>query len=200
MQEWWSNIPAFEKVFWYFAIPFTVLFSIQTLLTFLGITGDGLDVDDGGVGDGLDFDSDDPSGLDAGSSFPIFTVRNFIIFFTVFGWTGIAASNSGMGSTSTLILSLVLGAIVMFLVAGLFYFMSRMTESGNISIHNAIGNIGQVYIPIPGKRAGTGKVQIQIQGSIREIDAVTDDNKLATGTTIEVVDVVSNQILLVKKL
>lgn len=200
LQEWWSNIPAFEKVFWYFAIPFSVLFSIQTVLTFLGMTGDGFDVDDGGVsGDGLDFDGDDSSGFDTEGSFPIFTVRNFIIFFTIFGWTGIAASNSGMGSAGTLILAIVLAATVMFLVAGIFYFMSRMTESGNINIANAIGNIGEVYIPIPAKRAGTGKIQMQIQGAIREIDAVTDDNKLSTGMAVKVVGVINNQVLLVEK-
>ncbi len=186
MQEWWNSIPAFEKIFWYFAIPFTALLSIQTVLTFMGITSDGFDFDDGG------FDTD--------AGFPIFTIKNFIIFFTVFGWTGIAASNSGMSNIAILILAVLLSTIVMFLVAGIFYFMSRMTQSGNINLQNAVGNVGEVYIPIPGKRTGTGKIQIQIQGAVREIDAITDDGKLATGTTVKVLEVINNQILLVDKI
>ncbi len=201
MTEWWSNISVFEKVFWYFAIPFSTLFTIQTILTFVGMGGDGdIDIDDGSsIGDNMDFDGDD-SGLEAGGTFPIFTIRNFIIFFTVFGWTGIALLNSGVSNTVTVILSVLLGLVVMFIVAGIFYFMSHMTGSGNINIRNAIGNIGEVYLTIPPKRTGTGKVQMKIQGAIREINVMTDDNKkIPTGESVRVVNVINDSVLLVER-
>ncbi|WP_202708197.1 hypothetical protein [Sporosalibacterium faouarense] len=199
MSEWWSNIPAFERIFWYFAIPFTVLFSIQAILTLLGVGGGGeFDVDDGsGMGD---FDGDDGGGFQDGGSFPVFTIKNFIIFFTVFGWTGIAATNSGLNNVVTVILAVLLGLIVMFIVAGIFYFMSRMTESGNISLRNAVNNYGEVYLTIPGKRSGMGKVQMKIQGSIREVDAMTDDNKISTGSTVKIIDIINDSILLVERI
>lgn len=202
MAEWWSNIPQFERIFWYFAVPFTVLFTIQTILTFLGILGSGdFDVDDGSsIGDNIGLDGDDGGILEGGGSFPIFTIRNFIIFFTVFGWTGIAATNSGLGNLVSIILAVLLGLAVMFIVAGLFYFMSRMTESGNISLKNAVNGYGEVYLTIPSKRSGTGKIHIKVQGALREIDAMTDESKIPTGATIKVVGVINESILLVERI
>lgn len=188
MGDWWNNIPTFEKIFWYFAIPFTVVFIIQTILTFIGM-GDDVDIGEGD-GDLLD-------GVD--SSFPIFTVRNFIIFFTVFGWTGIAATNGGLSKGTTVVLAVLLGLIVMFIVAGIFYFMSRLVESGNIDLNNAVNCVGEVYLTIPGKRAGMGKIQIEFQGGVREINAVTDGKTLHTGEMVKVVKVLENHVLLVEK-
>ncbi|WP_120170392.1 NfeD family protein [Thermohalobacter berrensis] len=181
--DWWNGITGFEKIFWYFAIPFSLAFIVQVVLTFMGMDGD-VDVFDAF----LDFDS-----------FPLFTVRNFIIFFTVFGWTGIAAINAGFSKTVTLILAIFLALILMLIVAGTFYFMNRLTESGNMDLTNAINRIGEVYIKIPANRKGRGKVHIEIQGSLREIEAVTDGEELKSGEMVKVVKVLNDQLLLVEK-
>lgn len=194
MESWWNSIPSFERVFWCFAIPFSVVFVIQLILTFSGMGGDG-DMDmDGDVGD-ADMDAD---GLD--SPFHFFTVRNFIIFFTVFGWTGITLYRSGASEAVTVIISVLLGLIVMLIVASLFYLVNRLAESGNVDIHNAKGAIGEVYIPIPAKKSGTGKIHITFQGSLREINAMTKGEMLPTGTVVKVVDILEGHILLVEKL
>lgn len=190
MREWFISITSFEKVFWYFAIPFSVVFIIQTILAFLGI---------GFEGD-VDGDLDSSGDFADGGGFPIFTVRNFIIFFTVFGWTGITSINSGVSNGVTLILAIGLGLVVMFIVGGIFYFMANMTESGNVNINNAINKVGEVYLTIPMKRSGTGKVQIIIQGTVREIDAITDDEMIKSGEKVKVVDVIENTVLLVKRI
>lgn len=192
MAEWWSNIPAFEKVFWYFAIPFTVVFFIQLLVTFIGMG------DDGDFEFGDEVDAEGASG--GQSTFNLFTVRNFIIFFTIFGWTGIAAANAGLNKGFSLILAIMLGLIVMAIVAGIFYSMTRLTESGNVEMKNAINGIGEVYLTIPGKRNGIGKVQMNLQGSLRELDAMTDGETLASGSMVRVIDILNNQLLLVEKI
>lgn len=94
--EWINNVLDLQKIYWYLAIPFTVLFTIQLISTLLGLGGedgaDGIDASDSfeeGVGD--------EGSSDGGSAFQLFTTRNFIIFFTVFGWSGIAFSNMGVG-------------------------------------------------------------------------------------------------------
>ena len=192
MAEWWSNIPAFEKVFWYFAIPFSVVFLIQLLVTFVGMG------DDGDFEFGDDIDSDGDSG--GQSTFNLFTVRNFIIFFTIFGWTGIAAANAGLNKGFSLILAIILGLIVMAIVAGIFYSMTKLTESGNVEMKNAINGVGEVYLTIPGKRNGIGKVQMNLQGSLRELDSMTDGETLASGSMVRVIDILNNQLLLVEKI
>jgi len=37
---WWQGMSILEKIYWFLAIPFSVLFVVQTFLTFIG--GDGI--------------------------------------------------------------------------------------------------------------------------------------------------------------
>ncbi len=189
MSEWWNNIPAFERIFWYFAIPFTVVFSFQLILTFIG-----LDWHDGGL-DNTDINHE----ADFIAGFRLFTLRNFIIFFTGFGWAGIFAVHAGFNQVTSTLIAFLVGLFLMFAVAGMFFLMTKLTESGNITLSNAQNAFGKVYLPIPANRSGTGQVQITIQGSIREIDAMTDGETLPTGTPIKVTEVVNDEVLVVKK-
>lgn len=79
--------------------------------------------------------------------------------------------------------------------------MGKLTENGNFNINNSIDKICDTYLPIPAARKGMGKVQINVQGNVREIDAVTDEETdIKTGTIVQVTEVINNQILLVKTL
>lgn len=186
MADWWQAIPAFEKIFWYFAIPFTIILSIQLILTFIGV-----DFHDG--------DTDFHDGDDFLTGFRLFTLRNFIIFFTGFGWAGIFAVNAGFSMILTVFFAFLIGLILMFMVALLFYLVTKLTQTSNISLTNAMNTVGRVYLPIPGKRSGIGQVQLTVQGSIREVQAVTDDDNLPTGTPVTVTEVLNDEILVVKK-
>ena len=65
---------------------------------------------------------------------------------------------------------------------------------------NAVNGIGEVYLNIPAERGGMGKVSIKVQGSLRELEAMTDDNEdLMRGSVVQVVDVINEHILLVSK-
>lgn len=194
MAAWWGSISAFQRFFWCFAIPFSLIFLIQTLMTFLGLGG-GEDVDIPDDPQGID----DIQGGEGHSGFILFTFQNIVVFFTVFGWAGIFGIHAGFSEVVTSFLAFLMGLIVMFIVAGLYFMMSRLTESGNISLTNAVGAIGTVYLPIPHRRSGSGQVQLSIQGSIREIEAMTDGEPLPTGTLVQVTTQVNNQIVLVKR-
>ena len=83
-------------------------------------------------------------------------------------------------------------------MASIMYFMGKLVEDGTLKIKNALGKSGSVYLPIPAKRAGMGKVQIQVQG-FQTLDAVTDnETDIPTGAIVEVVEILNNQILIVK--
>jgi len=78
--------------------------------------------------------------------------------------------------------------------------MSKLSQSGTLRINNAIGVIGEVYLPVGEKRSSIGKIQIKVQGSLRELEAITDsETVLKTSTIIKVVDVISAELLLVEK-
>jgi hypothetical protein len=192
MTQWWENLPAFERIFWYFAIPFTLVFSMQLVLTFMGSNGHDSAID-GHDSFEINHDADFLAG------FRLFTLRNFIIFFTGFGWAGIFAVHAGFNQFFSVFFAFLTGLILMFTVAGMFYLMTKLTQSGNISLTNAMNASGRVYLLIPGRRSGLGQVQLSVQGSVREVEAMTDEEPIPTGTPVTVTEVVNDEILIVKK-
>ena len=188
----WSQVGMFEQVFWIITIPATVIFLILLVLTMFG--GD-TDTD-------VDVDTDIDSDIASGDSIPFqfISLKNIIAFFTVFGWSGIGFINAGVASWLVILLATICGLLMMVLMATLFYFMSRLAESGTLKMKNAVGKLGEVYLKIPAKRGGMGKVQLNVQGSLRTLDAITDDlENIPTSSIIQVLDVIDDQILLVKK-
>ncbi|MBN2521221.1 MAG: hypothetical protein JXB17_11985, partial [Bacteroidales bacterium] len=189
MSTWWASLPLIAKIYWCIALPASVLFIIQMILTFIGGDVDGMDADG---------HADVSIEHDTGIEFQFITLKNLIAFFTIFGWAGIVCSGSGLGIGKTVVISTISGLIMMLIMASIVYAMGKLTDSGTLSLANAIGKIGTVYLPIPANRNGLGKVQIKVQG-FQTLDAMTDhDEEIKTGTIIEVSDIIDNEILLVK--
>lgn len=198
METWWNSISSFEQIFWYIAIPFSIILLIQMILTFAGISGSSSDV---GVESHDGTIASEHHNGDMGQPFQFFTLRNFIAFFTIFGWTGIACLNSGLSSVMTVVLSVISGLVAMLIISLLFYFITKLAESGNSNIRNAIGKTGKVYIPVRANSSNTGKIQISFDNSLREINAITKDNEdLPTGTIIKVIDLVDESTVVVQKM
>ena len=189
--EWFTNLEWFDKIFWIVAIIGSGLFLIMVAVTF--ITG-GADAD-------IDGDFGGDTGFDTDGGFSFFTIKNLIAFFTIFGWSGIAAIENDLSKTWVIVIATFCGLVMMFIMAGLFYLISKLHDSGTLEIKNAIGNIGEVYLIIGSERSSIGKVTVRIQGALRELEALTDDQEdLKTGSVIEVIDVTNNGILIVRKL
>lgn len=205
MQTWWDALTTIEKVFWLIAIPFSVIFIIQMVLSFTGIGGGatdpGADIPDmqadiSSAGHDLSHSNED-----AGPGFSFFTLRNFVAFFTVFSWSGLALNNAGLSIGIAITLSVLIGIIAMLIISSLFYFTMKMADSGNVSVKNAIGATGKVYLPIKANNGNVGKVQVTFQGSIREMQAVTMLGKdLSTNTIIKVTGLADENILIVESI
>lgn len=188
----WSEIGIFEQVFWVIAIPATVIFLILLILTVIGAETDA----------GVDATTDVDATIADGDIIPFqfLSLKNIVAFFTVFGWSGIGFINAGLETWLVILLSFACGFLMMVLMATLFYMMSKLAESGTLKMGNAIGKLGEVYLVIPCNRGGMGKVQLNVQGSLRTLDAITDDQEnIPTSSIIQVLDVIDDQILLVKK-
>lgn len=187
----WSELGIFEQIFWLIAIPSTVIF-----LVLLGMTIFGGDVSDSDVDTNIDAHIADGDSI----PFQFLSLKNIVAFFAVFGWSGIGFINAGMAAWLVIILAAICGLLMMLAMAALFYFMSKLAENGTLKMKNAVGKLGEVYLVIPANRGGMGKVQLNVQGSLRTLDALTDENSaIPTNSIIEVLDVIDEQILLVKK-
>ncbi len=192
--SWWATLPIFEKILWIIAVPSSVLTIAQAILEILGAGDAGHDV----AGHDLADMDTDLGGHDAGGMH-LFSFKGVVIFFTAFSWVGIVAVNSGLGVAIASVLGLAAGAVFMVIFAWIFYLLTRMTEAGNTDLNNAVLERGETYLRIPGQRKGYGKVHVKIQGSLRELRAVTDDDEIATGTPIRVVDVIDSETVLVTR-
>ena len=191
MTEFFEGMNTLEKTYWITALIGSVIFIFIFIMTFIGGDMDGdmeadmseLEADDGGVG------------------FQFFTLKNVVAFFTIFGWTGVTCLDNGISSGTTLIISVIAGVIMMFATSALFFWINSLAESGTLRIKNAIGQVGEVYLSIGANRSKIGKVSIKVQGSLRELEAITDEEEdLKTNTVVEVVEIISTELLLVKKL
>jgi hypothetical protein len=117
--------------------------------------------------------------------------RAIVAAVTVFGLTGLAAPGWINSPTSQFVFgcALVAGSAVLYGVGLLMRMIYRLKADGTVRIDRAIGARGSVYLTVPGKKSGTGKVNVSLQGRTMEYSAVTADGELPTGAPIVVVDV-----------
>jgi membrane protein implicated in regulation of membrane protease activity len=210
MMDWWSALNLLQQIYLCAAIPFTIVLIIQTILTFIGISGHGdadgvdadtdtdIDIDMADHADGIhEAHADDVNAAVAG--FRFFTVRGIVAFFCVFGWVGYLLAGSSLPIALTVLISVAAGLLAMLAIGLMFYAARKLQDSGNIRYANAIGKAAQVYIPIPAKREGRGKVMVLIQERLVEAEAITDgEARLKTGETVQVTGNIGNT-LIVKK-
>ncbi len=185
----WQDLSLLEQVYWLVAIPSTLIFLVILIMTIFGAD----------IGGDVETDVDASLADGDGISFQFLSLKNIVGFFTMFGWSGLGFLHTGLAVWLVIILSALCGFLMMLAMAALFYFMSKLAETGTLKMENAIGRSGEVYLTIPAKREGVGKVQLSVQGSLQTLDAITDEQEsIRTSSVIEVVDVIADQILLVR--
>lgn len=193
MTEWWTSLDIFMKILWCIAIASSLIFIIETVLTFIGADVE-MDMD-------TDFDIAD-GGFEGDPSMNLYTFRNLVNFLLGMSWTAILLKDSIASKALLMLIAFAVGALLVFAVMMLFKGLSKMQQSGNIDVYkSAAGCNGKVYLTVPAERSGTGKVQISINNSVREYDAITDsEDDLKTGTSIRVVEVLDATTLLVEEI
>ena len=192
MAIWWSSLSVLSKILWGVTLAATLVFIIQSILTFVGADMDS--------NTDFDMDATDISG-DLGGGINLYTFRNFINFILGFGWTAILLKDSVKSKAVLIIIATLVGIALVAIVMYLFRLLAKMQASGNIDVNTmAVGCTGKVYLTIPGERKGVGKVQISINNSVREYEALTDGDTIKTDTSIKVVEVINDSTLLVEEL
>lgn len=176
-----TNAEPFLQTMWYIALPISLIFIIQAIMTFMGI-----DSHDG------DFSLDTPM--------DVFTFKNMINFLLGFSWTAIAFYNTIENKTFLLFLSTIIGVgfVLMF-----FFIISqfmKLEEDNTFNIYETLGQVAYVYLKIPGNKSGKGKIQISIKGSMRELDAMTYGEEIPTGNNVKIIKSETDSLVIVENL
>ncbi|MCT4588053.1 MAG: hypothetical protein N4A71_09540 [Carboxylicivirga sp.] len=184
----WETMNLLEKLYWCIAIPFSLIFAIQLILTIFGGDTHYSESSTDNVNPDSDHEVD----------FQFLSLKNTIAFFTIFGWTGTICIGFELSTWATIIISLSCGITMMFIMASFLYLMGKLNDNTSFQIQNTIGYAGTVSLAIPAQRKGNGQIQINIQG-FKTIEAITDHNSdITIGSIVEVVEVLHNGVLLVK--
>lgn len=192
MTEWWTSLDLFMKILWSIAIATSLIFILETVLTFIGIDHDG----------SFDMDTSADGSFESEPSMNLYTFRNLVNFLLGMSWTAILLKEKIASTALLMIIAVAVGVLLVAAVMYMFKWLSKMQQSGNIDVYkSAVGCIGKVYLTIPAQRKGAGKVQITINESVREYDALTDsESELKTGASIKVVEVLDSSTLLVEEM
>ena len=190
MENWFAALSLFEKIYWITALISSGIFIVLLILTLIG-----------GDADDMGGDVDAEVDGDAGIGFQFLSLKNLMGFFTIFGWSGIACIENGVSISLTVIVSIFCGVIMRTAMAALFYYLAKLQSSGTLKLKNALHQIGEIYLTVGAGRSSIGKVSINVQGTLRELEALTDEKSdLVQGNVVKVKEVTDNGILIVQLL
>ena len=177
------------RLFWYIAIPVSAIFLIQTVLTFIGLdSSDGIEADFDGNLDGVD------------APFQLFSFRNLINFLLGLSWSGISFYSLITNQPLLISLSIVIGIGFVALFFMIIKQLQKLAENNTFKIESTLQKVASVYLRIPANRKGSGKIQISVNGSFREIEAITDQDQIANGSAVRIIKIEHNNLVLVEKI
>lgn len=173
----------------------TILFC-QFVLTLLGLSDDFADVPDD-MPDSSDIghaDGHHPGDQEHHHSstwlFGVITFRTVVAALTFFGLTGLATASSNFPPLTGFLMALVAGGVAMYGLHWMMQSLHKLRADGTARIDRAVGTVGTVYLRIPGRNAGAGKIHLNLQNRTVEYDALTADDDLPAGARIVVISVV----------
>lgn len=182
-----DQLDPLQKTLWYIAIPTSFIFIIQTILTFIGMdASEGLDADF----DGNLTDNHEP--------FQLFSLRNLINFLLGFSWAGISFYNTITNPTLLVLFALAIGILFLYLFFFIIKQVQKLAEDNTFKLSNTLNKSAEVYLTIPGHKKGSGKILLSVKGSFHELPAMTEHDSIPSGSSVKIVKIESENILLVE--
>ena len=194
---------------------------LQFILSMIGLWDDsdmaehtGGDTDFDGHGD-AGFDGHGDAGIDHGEAgytdhehldahdssffFRIFSLRAVIAAIAFFGIGGGLSDSMGVHPILCFLVAVSAAACAMVTVAWIFSLFYSLREDGTAHIQHALGLTASVYLTIPENNQGSGKVTVLVRNRTNEYLAVTEGEKLPTGTPVVITDIISDTTVKVKR-
>lgn len=205
-----------NQIYFIIAVFFTVFYFLQSLLAIFGnvfgsdneVGADedfeiGVDEDidiavdedfEVGVDEDFDIDEDfdedfDVNLQDSAQTVHFLSIRSIISFFILFGWTGYLLEGNIANPYALFAFSFCMGLAGLVIMSYVIYFIKKLAQDGTVYKTSAIGKEADVYLKIPERGTGTGKVQLIVQSSLKTYDAISTKKAIETGKKVKVVDV-----------
>lgn len=186
--EFWEAMDLAQKIYFCVGLGASIFLVLQiiTLLFGIGETGEA-EVD-------LSGDGEADATVDLADGFNLFTLRGMVAFFAIGGWTGLALSDISIWVS--VIGALVAGSLALVAMAFLMRAIMRLRSSGNIDNAKAVGKIADVYLTIPAKGNGMGKINLTLEERFVELNAIQEGNSpITTGAKVKVTAIVGDTLV-----
>lgn len=178
MIEAWNALDGAQKVFWGVAIVASIVFVIQTIMTFVGLDND-TDVDTGGL------DADE--GISG-----FFSLKNLVNFLLGYGWAGVVFKSLIPSSLWIQLAAAGVGLLFVLVWVIIIRQVMKLGVDKTFHIEETVGLIADVYLRIPASGEGSGKVMVSVRGSVHELEAVAQSAAIPTGAKAKIVAVVNS--------
>lgn len=187
MQEWYLALDPTMQVFWGCAIISSAVFAVQAILTLIGIDAH----------DAMDLDIADGDTMDVGGGLSLFSIRSLVNFFVGFGWAGVSFANDISSKAVLYFVAIIIGLAFAYIYVFMRKKLSKLEANGAYKIADSVGKTAEVYLRIPERGKGKGKIQISINGSIHELDALSKGEEIPTGAKVKVEAVEGSTVIVV---
>jgi hypothetical protein len=73
--------------------------------------------------------------------------------------------------------------------------LTKLDSDGTLRIERSVGKPATVYLAVPAKKSGAGKIHIKLQNQLVELQAMTPHDRLPTGANVVVTNVIGPDIV-----
>ena len=201
MTDWYNSLEPTLKIYWGLAIVASAIFIVQTIISLIGgAVFDNADMDvnaDIDVDTGADMDGDTHSG---GGVSHFFSVRNLVNFLLGVGWGGVCFYRIVPAKSLLMFIAIASGVIFVLIFFFLVKILLKLSKDNTFQLSETLDKTADVYLFIPANKSGKGKIQISVRGSVHELDALTEGEKIPTGAKVRVIKIMDNQAVEVEKI
>lgn len=140
----------------------------------------------GGDGD-VDGDLADAGGDGA---FNMFSILSILAFFMGAGWMGLTCRiDWELNSMVSAAAATGFGFVLMMMASGLMAFARKLNRVVEYDVATAIGKTANVYMSIPTKGDGKGKIQVAVSGRLKTMDAISIGPPIKEFSSVTVISV-----------
>ena len=188
LENWWGPLEHTEKIFWSIALISSILLLIQIILGLLQRT---VSVND------LQGTLESESHL-MSEKFSFLSPRSVLLFFLLFGWSGVLLLHRDMGIWQLIGITAFCGILAMLVNAFLESQAMKIKNTAKPNLKDALFRTGKVSSSIPAYKNGFGKVSVQLRTGAQAVDAITDGDALPVGSIVKITQIIDENLLLVE--